>query len=234
MTKTRQSGSTRVAVPWQVASARRNRKVAKYAISVASIFAFATVGLLQPLLLVSKPQAADVYQPSLADITKANAQSLNKDVVATIKIDEPQYAPRGGDLEVKLEPLPAPTRAASAGASRGASGSHNAVAPVAPAATGTIKGDAQAYLESKGFTGEQWACFDRLIQKESGWNPSARNSSSGAYGLPQSLPGSKMASMGADWETNPITQVAWGLNYMVGRYGSPCGAYSHSQRNGWY
>ncbi|MFB7180678.1 transglycosylase SLT domain-containing protein [Streptomyces sp. NPDC056257] len=80
----------------------------------------------------------------------------------------------------------------------------------------------------------QFQCFSNIINQESTWNYKAVNSSSGAYGLVQALPGSKMASAGADWRTNPATQIKWGLNYMNGRYGSPCGAWSFHQANGWY
>lgn len=77
----------------------------------------------------------------------------------------------------------------------------------------------------------RWA---RLIQRESSWNATNVNRSSGAYGLPQALPGHKMASHGADWKTNPKTQLRWMYDYMVGRYGSISNALSHSDRNGWY
>lgn len=80
----------------------------------------------------------------------------------------------------------------------------------------------------------QFQCFSNIINQESTWNYQAVNKSSGAYGLVQALPGSKMASAGADWRTNPATQIEWGLNYMNGRYGSPCGAWSFHQANGWY
>jgi hypothetical protein len=70
--------------------------------------------------------------------------------------------------------------------------------------------------------------------KESGWNHTAMNPSSGAYGIPQSLPGTKMATAGADWQTNPATQISWGLGYISGRYGSPCNAWAHSQAVNWY
>ncbi|GGZ77194.1 transglycosylase SLT domain-containing protein [Streptomyces subrutilus] len=80
----------------------------------------------------------------------------------------------------------------------------------------------------------QFQCFSKIINQESTWNYKAVNSSSGAYGLVQALPGSKMASAGADWRTNPATQIKWGLNYMEDRYGSPCGAWSFHQANGWY
>ncbi|MEV0963144.1 MULTISPECIES: transglycosylase SLT domain-containing protein [unclassified Streptomyces] len=80
----------------------------------------------------------------------------------------------------------------------------------------------------------QFQCFDKIVSKESNWNPTATNASSGAYGLVQALPGGKMASAGADWKTNPETQIKWGLDYMKERYGSPCGAWSFWQANHWY
>ncbi|MER8072882.1 transglycosylase SLT domain-containing protein [Streptomyces sp. NPDC094034] len=81
---------------------------------------------------------------------------------------------------------------------------------------------------------DQFQCFSNIVNHESTWNYKAQNPSSGAYGLVQALPGSKMSSAGADWQTNPATQIKWGLNYMDGRYGSPCGAWSFWQANNWY
>jgi hypothetical protein len=79
------------------------------------------------------------------------------------------------------------------------------------------------------------ACLRRLIEREgSNWNPRATNPSTGAYGIPQALPGSKMASAGADWRTNVWTQVRWMRGYVNGRYGGSCGALSHSYAYGWY
>ncbi|MFG2596832.1 transglycosylase SLT domain-containing protein [Streptomyces sp. NPDC048462] len=82
--------------------------------------------------------------------------------------------------------------------------------------------------------GDQFQCFSNIVNHESTWNYRASNPSSGAYGLVQALPGSKMSSAGADWQTNPATQIKWGLNYMDSRYGSPCGAWSFWQANSWY
>ncbi|WP_460774078.1 aggregation-promoting factor C-terminal-like domain-containing protein [Microbacterium sp. GXF7504] len=93
---------------------------------------------------------------------------------------------------------------------------------------------ARAMLAERGWGDDQFQCLLSLWNKESGWNYQAQNRSSGAYGIPQALPGSKMASAGADWQTNAATQVAWGLGYISGRYGTPCGAWSHSQSTGWY
>ncbi|GAA2115211.1 hypothetical protein GCM10009759_60030 [Kitasatospora saccharophila] len=80
----------------------------------------------------------------------------------------------------------------------------------------------------------QFQCFSEIVKRESGWNYTATNASSGAYGLVQALPGSKMATAGADWRTNPATQIKWGLSYMNSRYGSPCGAWSFWQAHNWY
>jgi hypothetical protein len=81
---------------------------------------------------------------------------------------------------------------------------------------------------------DQFQCFSTIVNHESTWNYKAVNPSSGAYGLVQSNPGSKMASVAADWRTNPATQIQWGLNYMNERYGSPCGAWDFWQDNRWY
>lgn len=82
--------------------------------------------------------------------------------------------------------------------------------------------------------GSNFQCFSEIVERESGWNYRASNASSGAYGLMQALPGTKMASAGADWRTNPATQIKWGLNYMNDRYGSACGAWDFWQANNWY
>ncbi|WP_033314597.1 transglycosylase SLT domain-containing protein [Streptomyces iakyrus] len=81
---------------------------------------------------------------------------------------------------------------------------------------------------------DQWQCFSDIVERESSWNYQADNPTSDAYGLMQALPGSKMSSAGADWATNPATQIKWGLNYMDSRYGSPCGAWQFWQANNWY
>lgn len=85
-----------------------------------------------------------------------------------------------------------------------------------------------------GFAEEQWQYLDALWHRESGWNHLADNPTSSAYGIPQSLPGSKMAVVGDDWRTNPETQIRWGLAYIAARYGTPEQAWAHSERTGWY
>jgi hypothetical protein len=93
---------------------------------------------------------------------------------------------------------------------------------------------ARALLGDFGWSQDQFGCLDSLWTRESNWNPLAHNPYSGAHGIPQSLPGSKMASVGPDWYSNPVTQITWGLGYIQDRYGSPCSAWGHSQASGWY
>jgi hypothetical protein len=88
----------------------------------------------------------------------------------------------------------------------------------------------------RGWGPDQFNCLDALWRGESQWSVTAHNKDSGAYGIPQSLPGSKMASHGDDWRTNPVTQIAWGLDYIADRYGTPCAAKHHSDAHHphWY
>ncbi|MCD4525528.1 lytic transglycosylase domain-containing protein [Nocardioides sp. cx-173] len=92
----------------------------------------------------------------------------------------------------------------------------------------------QALLAEFGFSQDQFGCLDSLWTRESNWTWNADNPTSSAYGIPQALPGSKMSSAGADWATNPVTQIRWGLGYIQDRYGSPCGAWAHSESHNWY
>ena len=93
---------------------------------------------------------------------------------------------------------------------------------------------ARSMLSSYGWGDDQMSCLVSLWNRESGWSYTATNASSGAYGIPQALPASKMASAGSDWQTNPATQIKWGLGYIQSTYGSPCGAWAHSESTGWY
>jgi uncharacterized protein YabE (DUF348 family) len=85
-----------------------------------------------------------------------------------------------------------------------------------------------------GYGEDQWPCLYNLWMRESGWRTTAGNQSSGAYGIPQALPASKMATVGPDYLTNAATQITWGLGYVKGRYSTPCGAWSSFQAKGWY
>lgn len=85
-----------------------------------------------------------------------------------------------------------------------------------------------------GWRGAQWRCLDQLVWRESRWTHTARNPTSGAYGIPQALPASKLATAGSDWRTNPVTQTRWLLRYVHGRYGAPCSALAFHRIRGWY
>ena len=111
--------------------------------------------------------------------------------------------------------------------------------PTTPSAAPSLspaQAQAAAYgmIKPYGWDDKQFQCLVNLWNRESSWRWWAKNPSSGAYGIPQSLPATKMASAGADWETNAITQIAWGLDYISWRYTNPCGAWAHSEKYNWY
>ena len=122
---------------------------------------------------------------------------------------------------------------AAAAAAKAAAQAARAAQP-SPSAPAPASGSVKEYASSLVGGGEQFACLDALFQHESGWNAAAKNPSSGAFGIPQALPGSKMASAGADWATNAETQVRWGVGYVNGRYGSACDALAAWNGKGWY
>jgi hypothetical protein len=101
-------------------------------------------------------------------------------------------------------------------------------------ASGSPQRIAQSMLASFGWSSSQFSCLDPLWAHESGWSVTAYNAGSGAYGIPQALPGSRMASAGPNWQTSAATQIRWGLEYIKGTYGSPCAAWGHEQATGWY
>ena len=111
-------------------------------------------------------------------------------------------------------------------------------AKAAAGKTGTPEGNmkfAQVYISQKyNWNQTQYGCLVALWNRESHWNHVARNRSSGAYGIPQAMPGDKMSKFGDDWQTNPVTQIKWGVNYIDKRYDTPCGALAHSDSTGWY
>ncbi|EXG83015.1 hypothetical protein CryarDRAFT_4222 [Cryptosporangium arvum DSM 44712] len=116
-------------------------------------------------------------------------------------------------------------------------GTTGAPVPTAPVDCETLSGNKNtgcALLSEFGFPTSEMTCLEQLWTKESGWNEKAENTGSGAYGIPQALPGDKMASVADDWRTNPATQIRWGLGYIKGKYDTPCGAWNYFQNNGHY
>ena len=99
---------------------------------------------------------------------------------------------------------------------------------------GTAQAIAYVLVIAHGWTGSDFDCLVNLWNRESHWNVNSHNAESGAHGIPQALPGNKMASAGPDWRTNPRTQIIWGLGYIKNRYGTPCAAWAHSEEFNWY
>jgi hypothetical protein len=130
----------------------------------------------------------------------------------------------------------AAARAAAAAQSSAGSAAPAQPAPAAapPAASGSPQQIAEAMLGSFGWSSSQFSCLDPLWAHESGWSVTAYNADTGAYGIPQALPGDKMASAGPDWQTDAATQIRWGLQYIQATYGSPCAAWDHELATGWY
>ncbi|GAA4382249.1 hypothetical protein [Agromyces bauzanensis] len=123
--------------------------------------------------------------------------------------------------------------AAEAAAAEEASSSSAVSRPGAPANPTEAQAIAREMLAQRGWGDDQFGCLVELWNRESGWNVYA-SSPSGAYGIPQALPGSKMSTAGADWETSAATQITWGLGYIASRYGTPCGAWDAFNSQGWY
>jgi hypothetical protein len=183
-------------------------------------------------------------------VAAANVASLNSSDAAEMKFIKEEAAKRNAaaaaERRVQAELQAAADAAAKAAAERAKAAEKEAsrrganrtvdYGPI-PDSCNTYSGNRAigcAEILIAGFGLDQMPCLDKLWTKESGWNHKALNKSSGAYGIPQSLPGDKMATVAADWETNPATQIKWGLSYIKKRYGSPCVAWQHSIDKGWY
>ena len=121
----------------------------------------------------------------------------------------------------------------------GAHGSHHSRAHLLSAGASHLSGNealARRMAAGAGWRGRQLHCLDQLWTRESAgtWNPTVTDPTSGAYGIPQAMPGSKMASAGTGWRTGAATQIRWGLGYIAIRYHTPCGAWAHEIAQGWY
>jgi hypothetical protein len=188
------------------------------------------------------PLVPDLTDDVTALVSSVNAKinGLRGSLDAAIALKAEQEAAAKAQAEAEAAAAAAAAAEAEAAASSASSSSASSNSSPSPvyAGAGTSAGEAQSIargmLGGYGWGDDQFGCLVSLWDRESGWNSQAYNASSGAYGIPQALPGSKMASAGADWQTNAATQIAWGLGYIGGRYGNPCGAWSHSESVGWY
>lgn len=186
--------------------------------------------------------AADLPSPSAEDLAARSAQDSRD-------LDRPAVDRIAGDRVAAQQQLAAAiganqqalTDQARADAKAAADRAAKAAAAKAAASNGgsSYSGAPRDIARTMALTEFSWGaaqfqCYDQIIMRESAWNPRATNPSSGAYGIPQALPGSKMASAGSDWRTNPVTQIRWGLGYVKERYGTPCQAWSFKSAHGWY
>jgi hypothetical protein len=162
--------------------------------------------------------AAKTAIAGLSGYTKLDEGTLRDSIVATQAASD-ALAAAGADAD----------RRAAEAAAAAAAALANANTPAGAKATA-----ASLAASQYGWGADQFQCLDKLWQRESGWNYQASNSGSGATGIPQALPGSKMASFGTDWATNATTQIKWGLDYISRGYGTPCAAWGHSEAVNWY
>jgi hypothetical protein len=220
-------------------------------VAVAGTTAVATIAVVSGVAAAAPNAPASKAAPSRSAAATAASVSDATQQVARLKIhlavleqhrlaaEARRAAARREAARREARRRAAARRAAELAAARQAqqsaaqqSAGNSASAPATP--SGSPQQIAAAMLGSFGWSSSEFGCLQSLWNAESGWNPSASNPISGAYGIPQALPGSKMASAGADWQTNPATQIKWGLGYIKQVYGSPCAAWSHEQSSGWY
>lgn len=215
--------------PAQTAEAAARRPRAKGRPIVVGIAFFAAMGFF--MVNIVDPYSGATASPDFA--LAAHTDRFEGQPVQHLAVHDDISAPTitRDSFTVKLKPKPAPKPQPVVTVAGGSSSDSGASAP----AVGTPDpGSAQAYAKSalaaRGMGQDQFSCLVALWNRESGWNVYASNPS-GAYGIPQALPGSKM---GAGWQTSATVQINWGLGYISGRYGTPCGAWAHSQSSGWY
>jgi flagellar biosynthesis GTPase FlhF len=199
-----------------------------------------TVDVAGATLLADVPSGAQAQTISDNFSHQASAQQASAEAAAKKAAEEAARQKAAADAQAKAdaekaaqaaeEKRKADEAAANRSKARSAMAAVETAAPAVKVAAGSVQEMAQQIIGNDA----QFQCFSQIVKRESGWNYTASNASSGAYGLVQALPGSKMASAGADWRTNPATQIKWGLGYMNSRYGSPCGAWTFWQSHHWY
>jgi hypothetical protein len=205
---------------------------------------------VEPAALATAPDASSVSEQQIEHDAKTHVAGVRQSASAHAYA-EAQAAAKAKAAAAKAAAVAAAAKAkaeadrkaladrASRSSSRTLlpSGPTGGSAPAVPVSCSQYSGNRAvgcSLLGWAGFSTSQMSCLEPLWTRESGWNERAGNQSSGAYGIPQSLPGNKMAQYGSDWETNPVPQVKWGLNYIKSRYGTPCDAWSAFQSKGWY
>ena len=188
------------------------------------------------LTVTGQPLALRAYQQSTVSqaVQAYQVRDAQAELAAARWMAAQQRAARAAK---KAAAARAPARAAARAAAPSAAATtpaQAAAAPPVPAPSGSPQRIAEQMLGSFGWSSGQFSCLDPLWRHESGWSVTAYNAGTGAFGIPQALPGSKMASAGPDWQTSAATQIRWGLEYIKSTYGSPCAAWDHEEATGWY
>lgn len=212
------------------ALARRRRRRQIRILLVATIACVAVIGI--GVVVESKWSASgtDPAAAALAAIPSSHSATLLEEERQQLILEDTASK----TLNLVGSPKVATVPAASSGSGSSGSGGGAPTLTLPPASPGSAQATAQSLMPGFGFSvSSQWSCLDSLWERESGWVYYAENAS-GAYGIPQALPGDKMASAGPDWQTNPATQIRWGLGYIKNVYGTPCGAWDHEVNDGWY
>lgn len=176
----------------------------------------------------------------MVEANNANQKKLKHDIemqqILQERKTQEQIQQQKNELQEQIKTLEQRVEAKKANAlAQAAKAAESVAARVVPHAQASgVSGTKADWMRAAGIPENDWQCVDLLVTKESGWRVNAQNPSSSAYGIPQSLPGNKMASAGADWQTNPVTQLKWMKGYVAARYGGFCNAWAHSQRVNWY
>ena len=213
-----------------LAAKRAPRAALRTSLTLSSMAVIATgFAVGSGSLSLSAEGGSDVPAPSVAGVgagtSIGTAVAAQLDTGATEAEADRQPEVTRSDSRAKADPLKKDTLSLGAG---------NTMARTEDLSDEDPRVIARALLAEYGWSVDQFSCLDSLWTRESNWNVHADNPNSSAYGIPQALPGSKMSSAGADWATNPVTQIRWGLGYIADRYGSPCSAWGHSQGHGFY
>jgi hypothetical protein len=232
------SSPSRQAPKHRAPTVRRDPRVAlKRSLTLSSMAVVATgIAIASGSLSLGADDAPDASAASLTDVgatadggtaaaAKTDAETVPSDADSESASDRAPVVTRS-DSRAEADPLK--TETLSLGKTK------NAMTRTEDLSDEDPRVIAAALLSEFGWSQDQFSCLDSLWTRESNWNVHADNPNSSAYGIPQALPGSKMASAGADWATNPVTQIRWGLGYIQDRYGSPCSAWGHSQSQGFY
>jgi hypothetical protein len=224
-----------------------NRKFSKITVAMAGVTvivpAAVAAGLTASGASAGQPASAVKSSSMLAMVDARTANAYSDDrmrlpdaarhALAKLEARRERAARRAAARRAEQRAAALREQRAAAAATPAPSPSSQAPSGSAPHPSGNPQQIASALLGSFGWSSSEFGCLVSLWNLESGWNVYASNPS-GAYGIPQALPGWKMASAGPDWQSNAATQIRWGLGYIKSLYGSPCGAWSHEQASGWY